>query len=147
MPVCLAKEKPVTLEVNNLQFNVFSPEEIRKLSVCKITNIISFDAIGNPVAGGLYDVAMGPSTQREVCSTCLNDQSECTGHFGHIELAMPCFNPFFMKITTTILRAACLKCKKLQVTGKFYHKHLRNVTSHSLCRSHEGNCRSSIAFG
>lgn len=117
MPVCLEKQKPVTLEVDSLKFNVFSAEEIRKFSVCKITNSVSFDSIGNPTTGGLYDVAMGPSSRNEVCSTCFNDQNDCIGHFGHIELVMPCYNPFFIKTVSTILRSSCLKCYRLQITG------------------------------
>lgn len=118
MVVQMQKTKPVTLEVDSLSFNVFSADEIRKFSVCKITNTISFDSIGNPVTGGLYDVSMGPSTRREVCSTCFNDQQECIGHFGHVELIMPCYNPFFIKTVATILRACCMKCMRLQVAGK-----------------------------
>lgn len=114
----MGKLRPVTLECESLKFNVFSPEEIRKFSVCKITSSISFDSIGNPVSGGLYDVAMGPSSFRETCSTCFNDKTDCIGHFGHIELIMPCYNPFFIKIVSTIMRSCCLKCSRLQVTGK-----------------------------
>lgn len=114
----MEKSRPATLEVSSLKFNVFSPEEIRKFSVCKITNSVSFDAIGNPCPGGLYDVSMGPSTRREVCSTCFNDQQDCIGHFGHIELIMPCYNPFFIKTVATILKATCLKCKRLQISGE-----------------------------
>jgi DNA-directed RNA polymerase I subunit RPA1 len=120
MVVQMEKYRPVTLEVESLKFNVFKPEEIRKFSVCKVTNTTSFDSIGNPVSGGLYDVSMGPSTRREVCSTCMNDQHDCIGHFGHIELIMPCYNPFFMKTISTILRATCLGCKKLQVSGEIF---------------------------
>lgn len=118
MVVEMEKARPVTLEVDSLKFNVFSPEEIRKFSVCKITSSISFDSIGNPVSGGLYDVAMGPSQWKELCSTCFNGIQDCTGHFGHIELIMPCYNPFFIKTVTSILRACCLKCGKVQLSGE-----------------------------
>lgn len=139
MVLQMEKQRPVTLEVDSLKFSVFSAEEIRKFSVCKVTSTVSFDSIGNPVTGGLYDVckfrkfpvnssellylqclpAMGPSTRREVCSTCFNDQQDCIGHFGHIELIMPCYNPFFIKTICSIMRASCLKCSRLQVGGKF----------------------------
>lgn len=117
MVVQMQKSRPVTLEVDSLKFNVFSADDIRKFSVCKITNTTSFDSIGNPVPGGLYDASMGPCVRREVCTTCLNDQFDCIGHFGHIEFIMPCYNPFFIKQTSTIMRASCLQCKKLQITS------------------------------
>lgn len=52
MPVALAKERPVTLEIDNLQFQVFDADDIRKFSVCKITNPISFDCLGNSTREG-----------------------------------------------------------------------------------------------
>lgn len=130
MVVQMQKSRLVSLEVDNLKFNVFSADEIRKFSVCKITNTISFDSIGNPVPGGLYDVSMGPSTRREACSTCFNDQMDCIGHFGHIELIMPCFNPFFMKTIVTIMRAVCLKCKKLQLQSNALCAHILLAPNH-----------------
>lgn len=54
MPVSMAKERQVTLEIENLQFNVFDAEDIRKFSVCNVTNPISFDSIGNTTRGGLF---------------------------------------------------------------------------------------------
>lgn len=56
MVLQMEKMRPVTLEVDSLKFCVFSAEEIRKFSVCKVTSTVSFDSIGNPVTGGLYDV-------------------------------------------------------------------------------------------
>lgn len=61
---------------------------------------------------------MGPSQYREVCTTCFNDQNDCIGHFGHIDLFMPCYNPLFMKMTSIIMRASCLNCFKLQINER-----------------------------
>lgn len=145
MVVQMQREKPVILEFDSLKFNVFSSEEIRKLSVCKITNTISFDSIGNPVSGGLYDVSMGPSSRREVCSTCFNDQQDCIGHLGHIELILPCFNPFFMKHVATILRATCLKCMRLQVSGNIAKLSSRKYLKPLNFRANERNRRDAVA--
>lgn len=49
----------IHLNPADLSFNVFSSDEIRKLSVVNITSTSAFDVLGNPVIGGLYDVAMG----------------------------------------------------------------------------------------
>lgn len=70
------------------------------------------------VTGGLYDNAMGPTTRGDICTTCLNDENNCNGHFGHVDLVMPCFNPFFIKYALSILRGSCIKCMKLQVTAR-----------------------------
>lgn len=52
MPVFI--NKPVTLNVDNLQFNVFDADDIHKFSVCKITNSVSFNSIGNP--GNIFKI-------------------------------------------------------------------------------------------
>ncbi len=100
-----------------LQFNIFSSEEIKKLSVVSITNTTSFDAIGNPSPAGLYDIAMGPSSRNEICSSCMNNKDNCAGHFGHVELAMPVFNPFFIKTLHKIFTISCLTCFRIQLPG------------------------------
>lgn len=156
----------VHLNPSDLSFYVFSGDEIKKLSAVKITSTVSFDALGNPTPGGLYDVAMGkcpiilreisqnrkshanyffevrepklpdfseihcysfsyflgPSSRNEICSTCLNDKENCTGHFGHIELVMPVFNPFFIKTLHNILSFTCLTCYKTQISN-----HLKSI--------------------
>lgn len=61
---------------------------------------------------------MGPSVRKELCGTCNCGSNDCIGHFGHIELVMSVYNPFFMKNAATILKSVCTKCFKLQLTGK-----------------------------
>ncbi|KAL1509795.1 hypothetical protein ABEB36_004477 [Hypothenemus hampei] len=42
--------------------------------------------------------------------------ASCPGHFGFIELPVPCENPVFHKVIGTILRYSCLTCHRLQLT-------------------------------
>lgn len=51
MPVQMEKYRPVTLQIDSLNFNVFSADEIRKFSVCRVVNTVSFDSLGNPTTG------------------------------------------------------------------------------------------------
>lgn len=46
MPV--NQNKPVTLDAENIRFDVYDGDDIHKFSVCKITNSVSFNSIGNP---------------------------------------------------------------------------------------------------
>lgn len=104
---------------DSVQFMMFSDDDIRKLSVTKITNISSFDSMGNPTKGGLYDSAMGPARDRiDTCATCLNTMLHCPGHFGHIELPLVVINPLFLKNIYTLFRISCLKCFKIQMDDK-----------------------------
>jgi hypothetical protein len=42
-----------------LSFSIFTRDEIKKLSQVKITTPLSFNALGHPLKGGLYDPALG----------------------------------------------------------------------------------------
>lgn len=54
--------------------------------------------MGNPALNGLYDLALGPPDSKEVCATCIQNFSNCPGHFGHIELPLPVYNPLFFDV-------------------------------------------------
>lgn len=102
-----------------IQFLMFDDEDIKKLSVAKITNTTSFDAMGNPIKGGLYDPALGPIRERnDFCVTCSNSLLNCPGHFGHIELPLVVVNPLFIKNIYTLFRITCLKCFKIQMDDR-----------------------------
>ena len=68
----------------------------RQLSVKRVNNPHSFDALNTPISGGLYDGVFGSSRYRELCLTC--NQLSCCGHLGHIELPLPVYNPIFFKV-------------------------------------------------
>jgi len=40
-------------------FGLYSTDEIKKLSVVEIVTPLSFNALGHPLRGGLYDPRMG----------------------------------------------------------------------------------------
>ncbi|XP_065082570.1 DNA-directed RNA polymerase I subunit RPA1 [Ochlerotatus camptorhynchus] len=105
----------VNLDPTNLHFAVFSSEDIKRISVTKIVTSRSFDELGHAIPGGLYDAAMGPSGRNEVCTTCVKDINNCEGHFGHIEICVPVFNPFFVKTAYNLLRICCTECFRLQI--------------------------------
>ncbi|CAG9786553.1 unnamed protein product [Diatraea saccharalis] len=105
-----------SVDPDSVQFLMFTDEDIKKLSVVKITSTTSFDSLGNPVPGGLYDTALGPTRERqELCATCSNVLLHCPGHFGHIELPLVVVNPLFLRNIYTLFRISCLKCFKIQM--------------------------------
>lgn len=42
-------------------------------------------------------IYIGPLKRNDFCKTCGLTDSECLGHFGHIQLPLPVFNPFLLK--------------------------------------------------
>lgn len=105
-----------SVDPDSIQFLMFSSDDVRKLSVAKITNPQSFDALGNPTKGGLYDSSLGPLRDRnDICETCSNSMLHCPGHFGHIDLPLVVINPVFSKNIYTLFRVSCLKCFRIQM--------------------------------
>lgn len=51
--------RPVASTINGVDFNVYSEQEIKALSVKRIHNTPTLDSFNNPVPGGLQDPAMG----------------------------------------------------------------------------------------
>ncbi|KNC24906.1 DNA-directed RNA polymerase I subunit RPA1 [Lucilia cuprina] len=99
---------------SDLEFSVFTGEEIKRLSVVKIITGLTFDPLGHPLPGGLYDSQMGTYGKRmEPCATCLNIQA-CPGHLGHIELNALVYNPFFIKLVQKMCNVFCFTCQKMQ---------------------------------
>ncbi|KAL6479964.1 hypothetical protein MHYP_G00109970 [Metynnis hypsauchen] len=107
-----SKESPWR-RLEGLSFSMFSSEEIRKLSVKSITNSILLDSVGNAAPSGLYDLSLGPADSKEICSTCMQDFSNCPGHFGHVDLHLPVYNPLLFDKLYMIVRGSCLSCHLL----------------------------------
>ncbi|KAF3837936.1 hypothetical protein F7725_009704 [Dissostichus mawsoni] len=99
--------------LEGLSFGMYSAEEIRKLSVKTITNFRFLDAVGNVAPNSLYDLALGPADNKEVCSTCCQDFNNCPGHMGHVELPLPVYNPLFFDKLYLLIRGSCLSCNML----------------------------------
>lgn len=102
--------------IERIAFGIFSPEEIRAVSVKQIVNPTTLDQLERPVPGGLYDPAMGPIDKHSCCMTCGLHAFHCPGHLGHIELSHPFYNPaFFMHMFRT-LKACCLYCHHFRLS-------------------------------
>eukprot|EP00892_Ulva_mutabilis_P000087 jgi/Ulvmu1/10079/UM006_0026.1 len=104
--------------VQRLAFGVYSDDEVKRLSVKRITNPVTLDSSGNALADGLYDPSLGIQTgvfaARE-CVTCRLNQASCPGHFGHIELPVPVYNPLLFKELLQLLKSCCLNCGHLRI--------------------------------
>ncbi|NXL86536.1 RPA1 polymerase, partial [Alectura lathami] len=104
-----------------VSFGMYTAEEIRKLSVKAITNPQYLDNVGNPSLNGLYDLALGPPDSKEACATCMQNFSNCPGHFGHIELPLTVYNPLFFDKLYFLIRGSCLNCHMLTCTRAVVH--------------------------
>ena len=106
--------EPETSNVVGVQFSIMGPEEIRSRSVVEITKHETYEK-DNPVIKGLFDSRMGSTEMGKICATCGQNNINCPGHFGHMELARPVFHWQFISYILKILKCTCLQCSKLLI--------------------------------
>ncbi|KAL6145258.1 hypothetical protein ACLB2K_055946 [Fragaria x ananassa] len=113
-----------TESVTAVTFSFFTDEEARKQSVVKITKPDLVDELGTPVPGGLYDPAMGPLDDRSdtLCKTCGQRSVNCRGHFGHIDVVLPVYNPLLFNVLYKLLQRTCLGCFHFRTSKELVEK-------------------------
>ena len=132
--------------IKSIQFGLLSPEAIEKMSVCEITNKISFDEKGVPNPNGINDLRMGSTDKVLRCQTChCKNNDDCPGHFGHIKLAKPVFHIGFISEVLRILKCICYHCNTLLIDD--YDKYVelfkiknpkeRQLKVYNLCKNKE----------
>ena len=106
--------EPETNNVVGVQFSIMSPEEIRKRSVVEVTKHETYDK-DIPIIKGLFDIRMGTTDMDKICGTCGQNNINCPGHFGHIELARPVYHYQFLSTLHKVMKCVCIQCSKLLV--------------------------------
>uniref|UniRef100_A0A8C5GLR2 DNA-directed RNA polymerase subunit n=1 Tax=Gouania willdenowi TaxID=441366 RepID=A0A8C5GLR2_GOUWI len=114
--------------LEGMSFGMYSSQEIRKLSVKAITNSRFLDGVGNVASNSLYDLALGPADSKEVCATCSQNFNNCPGHFGHIELPLPVYNPLFFDKLYLLIGGSCLVCHTLTCPRPAVHLLIQQLT-------------------
>ncbi|RLG61213.1 DNA-directed RNA polymerase subunit A'/A'' [Candidatus Geothermarchaeota archaeon] len=102
-------------KIDKIVFSIFSPHDIRKMSVIEVTNPDTYDEDGVPVPGGIMDPRFGSQEPYQVCPICGNTGASCPGHFGHIELAEPVLHTLFLKEIFMTLKSVCRVCGRVKL--------------------------------
>ncbi|BAE57665.1 hypothetical protein F9C07_2225934 [Aspergillus flavus] len=101
--------------IKEIQFGLFSPEEIKRMSVVHVEYPETMDEQRQrPRTKGLNDPRLGTIDRQWNCETCEEGQKECPGHFGHIELATPVFHIGFLTKIKKLLETVCHNCGKIK---------------------------------
>jgi len=100
--------------VQALSFGWYKPDEILNLSVKRVTQGQIYDNLNQPIAGGLYDTAMGPIEKHDHCITCGLNSADCLGHMGHIELSLPVYHPLLFDLLYKLVKAKCFVCHRFR---------------------------------
>ncbi|KAI5781822.1 DNA-directed RNA polymerase II subunit [Geopyxis carbonaria] len=102
--------------IQEVQFGLLSPEEIKAMSVCHIIYPETMDeARLKPREQGLNDPSLGSIDRSFKCMTCDEGMTVCPGHFGHIELSKPVFHVGFLTKIKKVLETVCFNCGKIKL--------------------------------
>ncbi|WVZ79416.1 hypothetical protein U9M48_026996 [Paspalum notatum var. saurae] len=114
-------------EVDSIHFSFYRDDEIKSISVKKITKSERLDAKNLPVPGGLLDPSMGPINDTDTCKSCGQHSVRCPGHLGHIELAKPVFNPLLFMSLKNLLNATCLHCHRFRLNKEQIDRYVNEL--------------------
>ncbi|MDP2666784.1 MAG: DNA-directed RNA polymerase subunit A' [Candidatus Diapherotrites archaeon] len=99
--------------IDNIEFGILSPEQIRRMSSIEIKSPETYDKDGYPMEGGLMDPHLGVINPSLRCKTCGQKMKQCPGHFGSLEMVRPVVHPKFSNKLEEILLATCQECGRI----------------------------------
>ncbi len=100
-------------KIKSIDFELLSPDLVRKMSGVRIVTPDTYDDDGYPIEGGLMDPKLGVIDPGLRCKTCGGGINACGGHFGHIELVRPVVHIGYVKMVLTLLKTTCKKCGRI----------------------------------
>lgn len=107
-------------DIANVSFSLAGDADIARASLKEITSYELFGPDELPVAGGVYDGALGTTEYNFSCQTCLQDKGRCVGHRGSLALRVAVINPVAVAEVRRWLRAVCLACGEVAVEPEVY---------------------------
>ena len=151
------------VNIDRIQFCVFGNDEVKRYSVVnKEPNGISIPETYDqhePKRGGLIDARLGTTDLQINCATCGQSSTDCPGHFGHTDLAEPCFHFGFIEHVKNIMGCVCIRCSKLLIyktekemndilknrVGKARFDEIKKLTSNiTYCQNPDYSCGAPI---
>lgn len=105
--------KGIIKKIDQINFGLMSPDQIREMAVVKIETPDTYDEDGYPIENGLMDPHLGVIDPSLKCRTCGFRGGECQGHFGMINLARPVIHVGFGDVIHKILRSTCNECGRV----------------------------------
>lgn len=100
------------LVVDGSSIHLFTRAEIDRFAVTTVYKT-EYEGIGS-----INDPQMGVTDDNKFCATCHQDNIECPGHLGKIDLSSPMYHPSFMRTIIRVLTCVCNSCGGLLLTPK-----------------------------
>ncbi len=114
MSELIVNSKEGIKQIKEIQFGVFSPSEIAKISTIECINTHFYAENSDiPIPYSPVDPRLGVNKKKQKCPTCNKKLEECPGHFGYVRLNFPIFHIGFFKKIIEILRCICKNCSRI----------------------------------
>ncbi|KAI4807535.1 hypothetical protein KUCAC02_027338 [Chaenocephalus aceratus] len=112
------RETDVAKKISHICFGMKSAEQMRKQAHIQVVskNLYSQDTKHTPLAYGVLDHRMGTSEKDRPCLTCGKNLADCLGHYGYLDLELPCFHVGYFKAIIGILQMICKTCSSIMLT-------------------------------
>uniref|UniRef100_A0A8C2PGV5 DNA-directed RNA polymerase subunit n=1 Tax=Capra hircus TaxID=9925 RepID=A0A8C2PGV5_CAPHI len=100
------------IEIRQTPLGKKSAEEMRQQAHIQVVskNLYSQDNNHAPLLYGVLDHRMGTSEKDRPCETCGKNLADCLGHYGYIDLELPCFHVGYFRAVIGILQMICKTC-------------------------------------
>ncbi|KAG9345940.1 hypothetical protein JZ751_007755 [Albula glossodonta] len=102
------RETDVAKKISHICFGMKSAEQMRQQAHIQVVskNLYSQDTSHTPLPYGVLDHRMGTSEKDRPCETCGKNLADCLGHYGYLDLELPCFHVGYFKAIIGILQAS-----------------------------------------
>lgn len=112
------RETDVAKKISHICFGMKSAEQMRQQAHIQVVskNLYSQDTSRTPLPYGVLDHRMGTSEKDRGCETCGKNLADCLGHYGYLDLELPCFHIGYFKAIIGILQMICETCSRIMLS-------------------------------
>ncbi|XP_045213702.1 DNA-directed RNA polymerase III subunit RPC1-like isoform X1 [Mercenaria mercenaria] len=109
------READVAKKISHVTFGLMTADQMGQYSHLQVVskNLYSQDGLRKPVSYGVLDHRMGTSEKSNDCETCGRSLADCIGHYGFVDLELPCFHIGYFRTTITVLQMVCKACSRV----------------------------------
>ncbi|KHN86191.1 DNA-directed RNA polymerase III subunit RPC1 [Toxocara canis] len=129
------RETDLARKVGGVQFVAGDAETMRQVAHIPVFNSKLYDECPGrwvPAPFGPLDPRLGTCQKNTDCQTCKQNLTDCVGHFGYVDLALPVFHVGFFRLTIQMLQCICKHCSGLLLSGEQKKAFLRQVNNPNL---------------
>uniref|UniRef100_A0A915ASZ0 DNA-directed RNA polymerase subunit n=2 Tax=Parascaris univalens TaxID=6257 RepID=A0A915ASZ0_PARUN len=129
------RETDLARKVGGVQFLAGDAETMRQVAHIPVFNNKLYDECPGrwiPAPFGPLDPRLGTCQKNTDCQTCKQNLTDCVGHFGYVDLALPVFHVGFFRLTIQMLQCICKHCSGLLLSGEQRKAFLRQVNNPNL---------------